>query len=228
MSLNIQNLTKEYKRGGRIFKAVNNVSLSVNSGDFISIIGRSGSGKSTLLNLIAGLILPSSGEILIDGKNITAYNDREISAYRNEIIGYIPQGQSILSNLTVLDNVCVPFYFARRTGTPEEKARELLTRVGISYLADSYPKHLSGGELKRVYIARALINNPHILIADEPTGDLDTQTTKEIMGIFRDISKSGTAILMVTHELDTLQYGNRTFVMDNGLLKEDIAIINLL
>ncbi|MDR0983801.1 MAG: ABC transporter ATP-binding protein [Ruminococcus sp.] len=222
MSLNIQNLTKEYKRGGRIFSAVNNVNLSVNSGDFISIIGRSGSGKSTLLNLLAGLISPTSGEVLIDGKNINSCNDKELSAYRNEIIGYIPQGQSVLSNLTVLNNVRVPFYFAKRTGDSEEKAQKLLNQVGISHLSYSYPKHLSGGELKRVYIARALINNPKILLADEPTGDLDVQTTKEIMEIFRDISQSGTAVLMVTHEPDTLQYGNKTFVMDGGILQEKL------
>jgi len=220
MSLTIQNLTKEYKRGGRVFPAVSNVSLSIDYGDFVSIIGRSGSGKSTLLNLIAGLVSPSSGEILIDGRSVVSFNDKEISAYRNETIGYIPQGQSVLSNLTVLDNVRVPFYFAKRAGDPEQKAQELLNRVGIPHLADSYPKHLSGGELRRVSIARALINGPSILIADEPTGDLDTQTTGEIMDIFRDISQGGTAVLMVTHELDTVQYGNRAFVVDGGVLQE--------
>lgn len=218
MLLEIKGLTKEYKRGKSKFKAVNNVELSISSGSFVSIIGRSGSGKSTLLNMISSLIVPTSGSIEIDGQNILSMKDKSASLYRNAKIGYIPQGYSTLSNLTVLDNVRLPFFFFKRKGDVSEKAMKLLEQVGIPHLANSYPKQLSGGELRRVSIARALINDPAILIADEPTGDLDSQSTTEIMELFRGISQKGTAILMVTHELDTVDYGNSVYVMDSGIL----------
>lgn len=227
MLLSAKNLTKEYTRSGRNFAAVKDVNLTLLAGDFISIIGRSGSGKSTLLNLLAGLIRPTSGEITADGKKISDLNDMEISEYRNTVIGYIPQGQSVLQNLNVIDNVRVPEYLSKRKQDPPHMAADdLLTLVGISHLAESFPRSLSGGELRRVAIARALINCPLILIADEPTGDLDTQTTKEIMEIFQSISKQGTAVLMVTHEPDTTVYGNKVFVMENGfLLEKQVEII---
>lgn len=218
MFLEMKGLTKEYKRGKSTFKAVDNIDLSISSGNFISIIGRSGSGKSTLLNMISSLITPTSGSIEIDGENILSMNDKEVSLYRNEKIGYIPQGYSTLSNLTILDNVQLPFFFFKRKGNATEKAMKLLEQVGISHLAKAYPNQLSGGELRRVSIARALINDPDFMIADEPTGDLDPQTTSEIMELFSEISQNGTAILMVTHELDTVDYGNSVYVMDSGVL----------
>ncbi len=218
MFLEIKGLTKEYKRGKSTFKAVNNVDLSISSGNFVSIIGRSGSGKSTLLNMITSLIIPTSGSIEIDGQNIQSLKDKSASLYRNEKIGYIPQGYNTLSNFTILDNVRLPFFFFKREGDAFEKAMKLLEQVGISHLAKVYPKQLSGGELRRVSIARALINDPDILIADEPTGDLDSQTTADIMELFSEISQNGTAILMVTHELDTVDYGSSVYVMDSGIL----------
>jgi ABC-type lipoprotein export system ATPase subunit len=220
MLLEVNDLIREYKRGGKAFAAVNRVSLSAASDDFISIIGRSGSGKSTLLNIIAGLLKPTAGSIRIDSRDIVAMNDRESSYYRNSTIGYIPQGQSVLENLTVLDNVRLPFYLFKREGDVADKALSLLEQVGIPHLAQSYPRQLSGGELRRVSIARALVNDPALLIADEPTSDLDRQTTAEIMDLFRQVSKKHTAVLMVTHEMDTVSYGNRTFVMESGVLAE--------
>ncbi len=218
MLLEINGLTKKYKRGSAEFEAVSQVELTINVGDFISIIGRSGSGKSTLLNMIAKLITPSSGSIKFEGEDILSRNDKESSLYRNSKIGYIPQGNSTLSNLTVLDNVRLPRYLAKREGDGSDKAFGLLERVGIAHLANSYPKQLSGGELRRVSIARALINEPALVIADEPTGDLDSQTTYEIMKLFSEITHKGTAILMVTHELDTVDYGNSVYTMDSGKL----------
>jgi putative ABC transport system ATP-binding protein len=216
--LELNQLTKEYKRGGRSFNAVNGVSLSVERGDFISIIGRSGSGKSTLLNMSAGLVKPSQGTVLFDGTDICRLNDREISLFRNEKIGYVPQGQSLLSNVTVLENVCIPWFLFKREGEPEERALALLEKTGIVHLAASYPKELSGGEMRRVAIARGIINKPALLIADEPTSDLDAETTVEIMRLLSDITQEGTAVLIVTHELDTLSYGNRTYSMNAGSL----------
>lgn len=223
MSLNISSLTKEYKRNGAAFRAVSEANLTITPGDFVSIIGRSGSGKSTLLNMISGLVTPTSGGIEVDEQNILSLNDRDISIYRNSKIGYIPQGQSALANLTVLDNVRAPCHFFRRKADSAENALSLLSRVGIAHLAGSYPKQLSGGELKRVSIARALINRPDYVIADEPTSDMDTQTTAEVMALLKSITQSGTAVLMVTHEMDTLEFGNRTFVMDMGALTQRIG-----
>jgi putative ABC transport system ATP-binding protein len=216
--LALKELSKAYKRGGRAFNAVNNVSLSVEAGDFISIIGRSGSGKTTLLNMGAGLLRPTQGTALFEGQDIHCLTDRELSLLRNGKIGYVPQGQSLLSNFTVFDNVCIPWFLFRREGDVESRALSLLEKVGISRLAASYPRELSGGEMRRVSIARSLINEPRLLIADEPTGDLDARTTAEIMELFKRIAREGTAVLMVTHELDTLNYGNKTYVMDEGKL----------
>jgi len=216
--LELRELTKEYRRGERAFNAVNNVNLSVQRGDFISIIGRSGSGKSTLLNMSAGLLKPSAGAVLFDGQDISSLADKQISLLRNERIGFVPQGQSLLANITVLENVCVPWFLFKRAGEPAERALALLEKTGISHLAASYPKELSGGEMRRVAIARALINKPELLIADEPTGDLDAETTADIMKLLRDIAQEGTAVLIVTHELDTLSYGNKTYSMNSGNL----------
>jgi putative ABC transport system ATP-binding protein len=221
--LQLNGLTKEYKRGGRSFNAVDQASLSVEAGDFISIIGRSGSGKSTLLNMSAGLIKPTQGTVFFNGNDIYQWNDTEISLFRNEKIGYVPQGQSLLSNFTVLENVCMPWFLFKREGDAEGRAFILLEKVGISHLAASYPKELSGGEMRRVAIARSLINNPALLIADEPTGDLDAETTAEVMRLFSRIAQEGTAVLIVTHELDTLDYGNKTYSMDAGNLSPHAA-----
>lgn len=225
MVLTIKNLTKEYMRGNTAFYAVDNVNLSIDKSEFVSIIGRSGSGKSTLLNMIAGLIKPTSGSISVDGQDILALNDKSISLYRNSKIGYVPQGNTALGNLTVLDNVRLPFYLCKREGNSTSKALILLEQLGISHLAKMFPKHLSGGELRRVFIARALINDPVMLIADEPTSDLDAETTIEIMELFSQIAKKGTSILLVTHELDTIKYGDSVYVMEKGKLTRGDSVL---
>nr|AGS53105.1 ABC transporter ATP-binding protein [uncultured bacterium contig00036] len=228
--LELKDLTREYTRGGRAFNAVDCVNLSVESGDFVSIIGRSGSGKSTLLNMSAGLITPSRGNVFFDGIDIHRLNDRDVSLFRNGQIGYVPQGQCLLSYLTVLENVCIPLFLFKRAGEPAEqlkirrRAIELLEKTGISHLAASYPRELSGGEMRRVAIARSLINNPSLVIADEPTSDLDAETTTEIMQMLsaiareRTASASQTAVLIVTHEIDAHNFGNKTYVMNDGKL----------
>ena len=218
MVLEVKNLCKEYMRGSQPFYAVDHVDFSMDKGDFVSIIGRSGSGKSTMLNLIAGLLDPTEGTVTISGKCLTGMNDEELSSVRNTVLGYVPQGQTVLSNLSVLDNVRLPFYFSKREGESTERAMELLKLVGIDHLAESLPKELSGGEMRRVAIARALMCSHELLVLDEPTGDLDPETTAEIMELLQKIAAEGTAVLMVTHELDTTTYGNRTYVMDRGRL----------
>ncbi len=218
MHLEVKGLSKEYKRDNRSFSAVKNVSLEVFNCDFISIVGHSGSGKSTLLNLIAGLLLPTSGEILIDGDNAASWSDKKASLLRNTLIGYVPQGQSLLSNLTVFDNVRLPFYLSKQKGNPDDAARELLYSLGIEALADCYPSSLSGGEMRRAAIARALVNKPSLLLADEPTSDLDADNTDEIISLFRRISKEETTVIMVTHDLHTVKGADRSYIMNEGNL----------
>lgn len=200
--------------------AVDNVDLTVMPGDFVSIIGRSGSGKSTMLNMMVGLLRPTSGNILINGADLWSMNDENMARIRNSKIGYVPQGLSLLSNLTLLDNVRLPFYLNKREGNGIERAMNLLEEVGIQNLAQRYPAQLSGGEMRRAAIARALVNSPEILIADEPTGDLDEETTKEVMNFFSKVHSKGITILMVTHEYDITSYGNRVCTMVSGKLIE--------
>jgi putative ABC transport system ATP-binding protein len=218
MIIEAKNIKKEYRRGKNTFCAVNDVSFSVDSGDFVCISGRSGSGKSTFLSILAGLLPPSSGSVFFQGKEYSRLPDDELSRLRNEHIGYIMQGQNVLPNFTVLQNVVLPYYFDERNGNPSEKAGELLERMGIAPLAAQYPSELSGGELRRVAIARALLNDPGVLIADEPTGDLDPDTAGAIMKLFAGIAQKGTAIVLVTHDADTAVYGNRRYGMSGGVL----------
>jgi len=218
MLISVKDVAKEFQYGKRTFKAVDAANLSLNTGDFISIMGKSGSGKSTLLNIIAGLTLPTSGSVEINGYTITSLSDREKSFLRNDKIGYVPQMQCILSNLTVLDNVRLPYYLTQRRGGSAVRARELLQRLNIAHLAESYPKHLSGGELRRVAIARALINDPDILIADEPTGDLDRQSTTEVFQLFKTLAVYGMAILIATHDLSAVDYDTKGYTMEAGVL----------
>ncbi len=219
--LEIKEVTKEYSRGRGTFNAVNSVSLSLEKGDYINIIGRSGSGKTTLLNLISGMVSITSGDVLIEGKSITSKSDEELSKIRNEKIGYIPQGMSILPNLNVIDNIVLPFFLYKREGDPYGRARKLLQLLNIRDLEYAYPNELSGGEQRRVLIARSLINQPAILMADEATADLDVHNTKEVMEMFKRINEDeGVALILVSHELDLLSYGKKIYTMKDGVIEE--------
>jgi putative ABC transport system ATP-binding protein len=220
MILEASALAKEYQRGGRSFMAVDHVSLQIEKGEFACIVGRSGSGKSTLLNILAGMAFPTSGEVIFMGRGYSAMTDGELSRQRGSKIGYIMQGHCVLPNFTVLQNVMIPHYFNSVTAHPEGRAVTLLEKTGIDHLASQYPASLSGGELRRVSIARALFGSPYLLIADEPTGDLDAETTAEIMELFASIKKEGTSILMVTHESDLLRETDRRYAMESGRLSE--------
>lgn len=218
--INVNNLSKSFRRGERDFFAIDNVSFDVKEKDFINIIGKSGSGKTTLLTLLSAIIEPTSGDILVEGKNLSAMDDEEKSGYRNEFIGYVPQSLGTLPTLNVLDNVRLPYFFKNREGDGVERARMLLDMCGILDLENDFCKNLSGGELKRVLIARALMNEPKILIADEPTSDLDSKTTIEIMDMLKEINEKGTTIIIVTHDNDLLKYGSRLLEMTDGKLNE--------
>lgn len=218
--INVNNLSKSFRRGERDFFAIDDVSFNVCEKDFINIIGKSGSGKSTLLTLLSAIIEPASGDIFVEGKSLSAMDDEEKSGYRNEFIGYVPQSLGTLPTLNVIDNVRLPYFFKKREGDGIERARMLLDMCGILDLQDDFCKNLSGGELKRVLIARALMNEPKILIADEPTSDLDSKTTIEIMDMLKEINEKGTTIIIVTHDNDLLKYGSRLLEMTDGKLNE--------
>ena len=218
--LEIKNISKSYNRQGKDFFAVKDVNLNISDGDFIHIIGRSGSGKSTFLNIVAGLLSADKGSLSLDGTNYMELSDEEKSEFRNKNIGFIPQSPALLSYLNVLENIRLPYDMYEKDGDSEGKARYFLNELGLEHLAKSYPKELSGGELRRIIIARALMTDPKILIADEPTSDLDIEATKEVMDLLKKINEKGTTVLIVTHELDTLKYGKKVYTMSEGVLTE--------
>lgn len=217
MLLETVGLTKNYERRGRKFAAVDGVDLRVTSDDFVCITGESGSGKSTLLNMLTGLLRADGGEILLDGEDLCKRGDAELAKLRNSKIGYIPQGNSLLQNFSVLDNVCLPWYLTRKEDV-SGFARALLEKVGIPHLEKENPRNLSGGEARRVAIARSLISRPSVLIADEPTGDLDPQNADEVLRLFSEVHSQGVAVIIVTHERQAPSGANRRFRMDGGKL----------
>lgn len=218
--LRIEQLSKTYIRA-KEFNAVDEITLDINDGEFIAIIGKSGSGKSTLLNIISGILSPTRGKIILDNKEISSLSDDERSFIRNDSMGFIPQSTVVLSTLNVLDNICLPFFLSKREGDPVGRGKYLLKELGIEHLENSYPKELSGGELRRVTIARALMNYPKIILADEPTSDLDVENTKEVLEILKEINqKNNTTIILVTHDLACLDYADKVYTMSSGKITE--------
>ena len=220
MLLQTKQLSRTFTRSGSDFFAVRLVDFSIDASDFVFIVGRSGSGKTTLLNLISGILKPTSGTVLFENKDITMMSDTEKSLYRNESIGFVPQSLGALPNLSVLDNVRVPFFLFDRDGDTIGRALSLLELMGIAHLKDEMPSNLSGGEAKRMLIARALMNDPKLLIADEPTANLDAETAAGVMQAIKDIHKLGTAVLIVTHDSSILDARCTTYRMDFGALSK--------
>lgn len=223
-AISAANLCKRYERSGAPFHAVEDASLRVDRGEVVGIVGRSGSGKTTFLNMIAGLLSPSSGDIVVDGVDILSLTDTQMSLLRNRSIGYVPQGQILLSNLTVFDNIRLPYYLARRDENVAGRTAFLLDELGIGHLSDSYPANLSGGEMRRVAIARAMMNKPAILLADEPTGDLDAENIRLVMDIFVTLADRGVAVLFSTHEEDAVERAHRVVEMSSGRLSERVSM----
>lgn len=239
--LNLTRVTREFMRRKHRFSAVNNVSFSLNSGDFVAIVGKSGNGKSTLLNLIAGLLKPTHGSVTVLGKEISApeFSDGEVSRLRAQNIGFVTQSQTLLPNLTVYDNILLPVQIAKSGGqkssdqkSSDQKSKstdvedyysnhalDFCKRLHIEDLLWCYPKELSGGEMRRVMIVRALINNPKLLLLDEPTGDLDPEHTLIVVEMLREAANLGAAVLMVTHDSEAARSADCTYTMDAGSLR---------
>ena len=218
--IEVKNVGKRYERGGRPFWALRNATLAVAEGEFVTLLGRSGSGKSTLLNIIVGLLSPTEGEAVLCSTPLSGLTDEAASELRNRSVGYVPQGAGVISTLTVLDNVRLPWYLAHRGPEPEGRAQQLLEEVGLGDLANQYPSALSGGELRRVAIARALMCEPKVIVADEPTSSLDAQTACEVVSIFRRLADKGTGVLMVTHDTFSVDVSDRLYDMAEGVLTE--------
>jgi putative ABC transport system ATP-binding protein/lipoprotein-releasing system ATP-binding protein len=216
-------LTKRYFIGSEEIRAVDNVSLSIKKGEFVSIVGHSGSGKTTLLSLLGGLTRPDSGSIHIDGIDILSLKDNELSEYRNEKVSFIYQFSSLIPTLTALENVILPTIFSKKKigGNLIDKAKELLSLVGLKDKFNAYPSQLSGGQQRRVAIARAFINDPELVLADEPTGDLDEDTEKEVMDLFERFNREmGITFILVTHNRELAKGAKRRFQMISGRINE--------
>ena len=218
MLLSVQELVKTYHRDQVPVLALDHVRLDLELGCFAGISGPSGSGKSTLLAVLAGLLPADKGQVIFNGLELTSLNDKERSLLRNRDIGYIPQGHSILANFSVLENVCLPVYLTSANADPTPRAIDLLGRLGVAHLAEQRPAQLSGGELRRVSIARGLIQKPKLLLADEPTGDLDQENADNVMALFRDIASQGIAVLLVTHDQYQTYGFDRVLYMQDGIL----------
>lgn len=222
--IEVKDIWKIYEVGDQKIEALRSVHLDVEKGSFISIVGHSGSGKTTLLSIIGGLTKPTRGAVSIGGIDVWSLNDRDLSALRNEKIGFIFQFASLIPTLRVIDNVSLPIIFEKRMKGKDGKkvyeyAKELLSALGLSHKLQSFPSELSGGQQRRVSIARAFINKPSIIVADEPTGDLDTQNESDVMEFFSKINEQEhTTFLLVTHNLDLAGMTDKVYHMKDGAL----------
>ena len=223
MNLRAENITKKYYRptkNASHLEAVKPLGFILEEGKVTEITGRSGSGKSTLLYMLAGLLKPDSGKVLLDDQDLYSLTDDQLSRLRNQKFGVIPQGQTGLFALTVLENVLAPVAIYGDTKNYEENAKKLLSMVGIENLGDSKMSELSGGEMRRMAIARALILDPEIIFADEPTDDLDDENTKAVLALLQKIARGGKSVLLVTHESMAEQYADIIYRMDAGRLEK--------
>lgn len=222
MLIECHDLSKAYNTSNHLVKAVDHVDLSISSAEFVVILGHSGSGKTTLLSLIGGLTRPDAGTVLVDGKDNWRNGDKQLSTTRNRTIGFIFQFASLIPTLTAVENIFFPTSFGSPLTDNHARAEELLDQVGLADKRHAYPRQLSGGQQRRIAIARAFINSPAIILADEPTGDLDEETEADILRFFRNYNEDGTTFLVVTHnkELAKSQRHSRVMSMKNGFLDE--------
>ena len=214
----LKSITKTYHMGPVEIRAVDNIDLQIEKGSFCSIAGSSGAGKSTLLHIIGCLDSPSSGEVNISGQDVRQMKDSELTKFRKENVGFVFQFFNLIPTLTAKENVLVPAMFDKDQKL--ERAKELLAKVGMGHRMEHHPNELSGGERQRVAIARALINNPPIILADEPTGNLDSETGAEIIQLFKELNAQGKTIILVTHEKDIANFADRIVTIKDGRLQD--------
>lgn len=224
--LSVENITKIYGEGSNQFYALRDVSVTVKEGEFLAIMGTSGSGKSTLLNMMSGLDKPTKGEVILDGQKINHLKDSALTTIRRDNIGFIFQFFNLIPVLTAIENVTLPIDLAGKEKA-ETKGKEILKLLGISQLKDSYPSQMSGGQQQRVAIARALVTEPKIILADEPTGSLDSKTGKEILNILRHFCDNlNHSLVMVTHDANVASYAHRVIFLQDGVIQDELLLRN--
>ena len=222
--IKIRNIIRDFKLGQEIVNVLKGIDLDIERGEYVAIMGPSGSGKSTLMNIIGCLDTATAGTYILNGKDVSKMSDDELAEIRNKEIGFVFQTFNLLPRTTALDNVALPMVYAGASKSIRHKrAAEVLVNVGLSDRMDHRPNQLSGGQRQRVAVGRALINKPSIILADEPTGNLDSKTGQEILSLFDDIHKAGNTIIVVTHEEDIAAYAHRVVRLRDGLVETDIT-----
>ncbi len=222
--IQIANLRKTFRLGDQIINALNDVSLTIHKNEYVALMGPSGSGKSTLMNILGCLDSPSAGSYRLNNTEVAKMTDDQLAHVRNKEIGFVFQTFNLLPRLTALENVALPLIYAGMSGKErQQRAEYVMEQVGLKERMEHKPNELSGGQRQRVAVARALVNNPSIILADEPTGNLDTKTSYEIMGLFQDIHSKGNTVILVTHEEDIARHARRIMGLRDGLIEYDRA-----
>lgn len=217
--IELHNIKKQYSSGDDVVEALRGVDISIEAGEFITIMGQSGSGKSTLLSVLGGMNHPTSGDVEMAGVKLYHLPGEKLADFRAQNLGFVFQSFHLISYLTAIENVMLPLAIVKMSSAAKRSAaRTALERVGLGAKLDRLPNQLSGGEQERVAIARAIVNNPHILLADEPTGNLDSKTSEEVMALFRELNDAGQTVVMVTHNPDNGRFADRTITLKDGLV----------
>ncbi|WP_133713180.1 ABC transporter ATP-binding protein [Myroides indicus] len=223
--INIKEIKRDFKLGSEIVKVLKGVNLQIKKGDYVALMGPSGSGKSTLMNILGCLDTPTSGSYILNKNDVSRLNDDQLAEIRNRDIGFVFQTFNLLPRTTALDNVALPMIYAGKSKIERQnRASEVLDQVGLADRKDHHPNQLSGGQRQRVAIARALVNQPSIILADEPTGNLDTKTSVEIMALFNHIHAEGNTVILVTHEEDIAAHAHRIIRLRDGIIESDERI----
>ena len=220
--IKITNIKRDFPLGNEIVYVLKGIDLEINKGEYVALMGPSGSGKSTLMNILGCLDTPTSGTYVLNGKHVSEMQDDELAGIRNKEIGFVFQTFNLMPRTTALDNVALPMVYAGHSKSERvERATEVLTQVGLNDRMDHKPNQLSGGQRQRVAVARALVNKPSIILADEPTGNLDSKTSVEIMNLFNEIHANGNTVILVTHEEDIAAYAHRIIRLRDGIIESD-------
>jgi putative ABC transport system ATP-binding protein len=226
--IKITNIKRDFPLGNEIVYVLKGIDLEINKGEYVALMGPSGSGKSTLMNILGCLDTPTSGTYILNGKHVSEMQDDELAGIRNKEIGFVFQTFNLMPRTTALDNVALPMVYAGHSKSERvERATEVLTQVGLNDRMDHKPNQLSGGQRQRVAVARALVNKPSIILADEPTGNLDSKTSVEIMNLFNEIHSNGNTVILVTHEEDIAAYAHRIIRLRDGIIESDTINPNI-